>query len=46
MEKFNWSDRVRNAEVLSRIKEESNILHKIKGRKVDWIAYSLHRNCF
>jgi len=30
MEKISWTDRVRNAEVIQRIKEEGNILKKVK----------------
>jgi len=36
---------VRNEEVSKRIKEESNILHKIKRRKVNWVGHILRRNC-
>jgi hypothetical protein len=45
MEKISWTDRVRNEEVLHRVKEERNILHKIKRRKANWIGYVLRRNC-
>ena len=31
-------------EVLHRVKEGSNILHKIKRRKANWIGHILHRN--
>jgi hypothetical protein len=30
-----WTDRVRNEEVLHRVKEERNILHTIKKRKAN-----------
>jgi hypothetical protein len=30
---------------LHRIKDERNILHKKKGRKVGWIGDILRRNC-
>jgi hypothetical protein len=40
-----WSDRVRNEEVLHRVKEEMNILRKIKRRKVNWIGHILCENC-
>jgi hypothetical protein len=33
MEKISWTDRVRNEEVLHRVKEERNIVHTIKRRK-------------
>jgi hypothetical protein len=45
MEKISWTDRVRNEEVLHRVKEERNILHTIKRRKANWIAHILRRNC-
>jgi hypothetical protein len=44
MEKISWTDRVRN-EILHRLKEERNILHTIKRRKVNWIGHILRRNC-
>jgi hypothetical protein len=44
MEKIIWTDRVRNEEVLHRVKEERNILHTIKRRKATWIGNILHRN--
>jgi hypothetical protein len=45
MEKFSWSDRVKNEAILHRVKEERNILHIIKRRKDNWIGYILRRNC-
>ena len=45
MEKISWTDRVRNEEVLHRVKEERNILHTIKRRKANWIGHILRRNC-
>jgi hypothetical protein len=44
MEKISWTDRVRNGEVLHRVKEERNILYKIKRRKANWIGHILRRN--
>jgi len=44
MEKISWTDRVRN-EVLLRFREERNILHTLKRRKVNWIGYIWHRKC-
>jgi hypothetical protein len=44
MEKISWTDRVRNEEVLHSVKEERNILHKIKRRKANWIGHILRRN--
>jgi hypothetical protein len=35
MEKIIWRDRVRNEEVLYRVKEKRNILHTIKMRKAN-----------
>jgi hypothetical protein len=45
MDKISWTDRVRNEEVLLRVKAERNVLHTIKGRKTDWIGRILRRNC-
>jgi len=45
MEKINWIDRVRNEEVLQRVKEERNIHQTLKGRKANWIGHILRRNC-
>jgi len=36
---------VRNEEVLLRVKEQRDILHEIRKRKVNWIGNILHRNC-
>jgi hypothetical protein len=45
MEKSSWTHRVRNEEVLHRVKEERNIVHTIKIRKANWIGHILRRNC-
>jgi hypothetical protein len=45
MEKISWTDRVRNEEVLHRVKEERNILQTIERRKANWIGRILRRNC-
>jgi len=45
MEKISWTDRVRNEEVLLKVKEQRNILHEIRKRKANWIGYILRRNC-
>jgi hypothetical protein len=45
MEKICWTDHVRNKEVLLRVKEQRNILHEIRKRKVNWIGHILRRNC-
>jgi hypothetical protein len=45
MEKISWTDRVRNEEVLHRVKDERNIVHTIKRRKANWICHILRRNC-
>jgi hypothetical protein len=45
MEKISWTDRVRNEEVLHRVKEERNILHIIKRRKAKWSGHIFCRNC-
>ena len=45
MEKIIWTDIVRNEEVLHRVKEQRNIIHKVKRRKANWISHILCRNC-
>jgi hypothetical protein len=45
MEKISWTDRVRNEEVLHRVKVERNIVHTIKRREANWIGHILRRNC-
>jgi hypothetical protein len=47
MEKISLIDRVRNEDVLHRVKEERNTLHTrtIKRRKTSWIGHILRRNC-
>jgi len=45
MEKISWTDHVKNGEVLLRVNEQKNILHKIRKRKVNWIGHILRRNC-
>jgi hypothetical protein len=45
MGKISWTNRVRNEEVLHRVKEEWNIVHTIKRRKANWISHILRRNC-
>jgi len=44
MRKINWTYRVRNEEVVHRVKEERNILYKIKRRKTNCIVHTLRRN--
>jgi len=44
MEKISWTDRVRNGEVLLRVNEQRNILHKIRKWKANWIGHILRRN--
>jgi hypothetical protein len=45
MEKISWTDHVRNKDVLLRVKEQRNILHEIRKRKVNCIGHILRRNC-
>jgi len=45
MEKISGTDRVRNEEVLLRVKEQRNILREISKRKSNWIGHILRRNC-
>jgi hypothetical protein len=39
------ANRVRNEEVLHRVKEERNILQTVKRRKANWIGHVWCRNC-
>jgi hypothetical protein len=43
-EKISWAVRVRNGELLHRVKEERNIIQTIKRRKTNWISCILLRN--
>jgi hypothetical protein len=43
--KIIWTDRVRNEEVLHKVKKKRNIPHTIKRRKASWISHFLCRNC-
>ena len=45
MDKISWTDRVRNEEVLQRVKWERNIVHTVNRRKGNWIGHVLCRNC-
>jgi hypothetical protein len=45
MEKIGWTDHVRNEGVLLRVKEQRNILHEIRKRKMNWIGHILCKNC-
>ena len=46
MEKIIWTDCVRNAEVLQRVKEGGNILQTMKRRKAKWTGHFWRWNCF
>jgi hypothetical protein len=43
-EAISWTDRVRNNDVLHKVKEEWNILHTIKKRKTNSICHIWRRN--
>ena len=45
MEKINWTDHVRNKEVLCKVKVQRNILHEISKREANWIGQILRSNC-
>ena len=45
MEKISWTDHVRNEEVSLTVKEQRNILHEIRKRRVNLIGHILRRNC-
>jgi hypothetical protein len=37
-------DRVKNDKVSQRVTEDTNILHRVKRRKGDWVGNSMRRN--
>jgi hypothetical protein len=43
--KIRRTDRVRNEEILDRVKEDRNILCTAKRKKANWIGHILCRNC-
>jgi hypothetical protein len=43
MEKISWTYRVRNEKVLHEVKEERNIVHRVKRRKAICIGHILRR---
>ena len=45
MEKISWTDHVRKEELLLRVNEQRNNLHKIIKWKANWIGHILRRNC-
>ena len=46
MEKIAWTDHVRNEGVLQRVYEDRSTLTTTIGRKSNWTAHILLRNCF
>ena len=44
MEKISLTGRVRNEEILQRVKEKGNILQTVKRRYANWIGHILRRN--
>jgi len=42
VEKINWTDHVKNEQILCRGKEERNILHTVGHGKANWIGHILH----
>jgi hypothetical protein len=45
VEKTIWTDRVKNEEVLHRVRKERNSLYTVKKSKAEWIGHILRRNC-
>jgi len=45
MAEISWTDHVTDEGVLQRVKEERNILQKIKRRKANWSDHIMRRNC-
>jgi len=44
--KIIWTDRVKNEEVLHRVRLERKILHTIKRSKANWIGHIVCNNSF
>jgi hypothetical protein len=42
MDKISWTDRVRNEDVLRRVRERRSIIHAIKRRKGNRIGHIMH----
>jgi hypothetical protein len=45
IEKISWNDSIKNQELLHGVKEEKNILHKMKWWKANWLRHILRRYC-
>jgi ppGpp synthetase/RelA/SpoT-type nucleotidyltranferase len=45
MQKIGWTHPMEYENVLHRVKEERNIIHKIKRKKANWICHILSSNC-
>jgi hypothetical protein len=45
MEMISWTNRVRNEEVLQRMKEDRKIVHTVRRRKGNLIGHNLRRKC-
>ena len=45
MERVKWTDKIKNAVVLERLREGRTILELIKKRKINWLDHWLRRNC-
>ena len=44
-EKIKWSEKITNAQVLQRIRENRTLLNNILCLKANWIGHILRRNC-
>jgi hypothetical protein len=45
MDNVSWINRVRNEELLHRVKENGNILHTLNRKKAKWIGHVLLSKC-
>ena len=45
MERVKWTDKIKNAVVLERVREGRIILELIRKRKRNWLGHWLRRNC-
>ena len=45
LEHVKWTDKIKNAVLLERVREARTILELIKERKRNWLGHWLRRNC-
>ena len=43
LEKISWRDKIRNDEMLARVKEEKCLIRTIRQRQTNWVGHVLRR---